>query len=44
MTEWAVDLCSFTVEADTYEEALQIAIRCLETGAERAVIDQIIEL
>ncbi len=43
MKEFIVDLQSFVVEANNEEEARENAIKCLESGEERALIDQIIE-
>ncbi|MBA7676508.1 hypothetical protein ES703_84750 [subsurface metagenome] len=43
MKEFIVDLQSFVVEANNEEEARKKAIKCLESGEERAVIDKVIE-
>ena len=43
MKQFIVDLQSFIVEANNEEEAREKAIKALESGEERALIDQIIE-
>lgn len=43
MTQYFVDLCSFSVEADSKDEARTEAIRLIDSGEERAIIDQIVE-
>ena len=43
LKEFIVDLQSFVVEANNEEEAREKAIKALESGEGRAIIDQIIE-
>ena len=43
MKMFVIDLCSFKVEAEDADDAREKAIAMLESGEERAIIDQIIE-
>ena len=43
MKNYIIDLQSFVVSANSFEEAKEKAIRMLKTGEQKAYIDQVLE-